>query len=177
MPVRHVVSVSTSEMFRAGRTRGIHALVTSSRAFALLATAVVLAGVGLVIRGLPSAPSATPAASHANPSATPSQPSPTAKPRPAPSFKRGEVAVEVYNNSGVHGLAAAVSARARDAGWNVVGSDNWYGTIPASTVYYPARLRSAATALARDLGISRVKPAVAPMRGDRLTVVLTGDYA
>jgi hypothetical protein len=31
--------------------------------------------------------------------------------------------------------------------------------------------------LARDLGIARVKPSIAPMRNDRLTVILTGDYA
>ena len=28
------------------------------------------------------------------------------------------------------------------SGWNVVGSDNWYGTIDASTVYYPARTQA-----------------------------------
>ena len=34
----------------------------------------------------------------------------------------------------------------------MVGSDNWYGTIPASTVYYPARLETAGKLLALDLG-------------------------
>jgi hypothetical protein len=43
-------------------------------------------------------------------------------------------------------------------------------------VYYPDRLKAAGALLARDLGISRVKPAIAPMRPDRLTVILTGDY-
>ena len=91
--------------------------------------------------------------------------------------KRGDVIVEVFNNSGITGLAGRTSGTAKSAGWNVVGSDNWYGTIPATTVYYPERLAAAAKILARDLGIQRVKPAIDPMRLDRLTVILTTDYA
>ena len=109
------------------------------------------------------------------------KPSPTAAPRPTkkprpdkPTVKRGEVYVEVYNNSGVTGLAGRVADRAADVGWQVVGSDNWYGTIPSSTVYYPARLEAAARLLALDLGIRRTAPAVDPMRLDRLTIILTG---
>jgi hypothetical protein len=101
-----------------------------------------------------------------------------AKPRhtaPAkPSVDRSKVVVEVFNNSGVTGLAGTVAARTAHAGWQVVGSDNWYGTIPASTVYFPPRLKAAAHLLALDLGVHRVMPAVAPMRLDRLTVILTG---
>ena len=59
----------------------------------------------------------------------------------------------------------------------MVGSDNWYGTIPASTVYYPPRLTEAGRLLALDLGIQRRQPAVDPMRMDRLTVILTDDAA
>jgi hypothetical protein len=95
---------------------------------------------------------------------------------PKPTFKRSDVFVEVYNNSGITGLAGTTATRASGAGWNVVGSDNWYGTIPASTVYYPRRLEDAAHALAKDLGIRRLQPAVDPMRLDRLTVILTADY-
>ena len=94
-----------------------------------------------------------------------------------PSIQRGRVYVEVYNNSGITGLAGSVATRASNAGWNVVGSDNWYGTIPANTVYYPQRLKAEAKALALDLGISRLEPAVDPMRLDRLTVILTGALA
>ena len=53
-------------------------------------------------------------------------------------MRRGGTYVEVYNNSGISGLAGTTAARAQGAGWQVVGSDNWYGTIPASTVYFPA---------------------------------------
>jgi LytR cell envelope-related transcriptional attenuator len=94
-----------------------------------------------------------------------------------PVVKRGSVYVEVYNNSGITGLAGRVAGQASDAGWQVVGSDNWYGTIPGSTVYYPERLKAAARMLALDLGVHRVAPAVDPMRRDRLTVVLTADAA
>lgn len=90
---------------------------------------------------------------------------------------RADVYVEVYNNSGITGLAGRYAGTATDVGWQVVGSDNWYGTVPGSTVYFPARLESAAELLALDLGISRVMPAMGSMRLDRLTVVLTADAA
>lgn len=110
------------------------------------------------------------------PSAT-STPTPAATPKPEkrkPAVDRGKVYVEVYNNSGITGLAGRVAGQATRAGWKVVGSDNWYGTIPSSTVYYPERLKKAAKVLALDLGINRTAPAIDPMRRDRLTVVLTG---
>ena len=82
--------------------------------------------------------------------------------------------VEVYNNSGISGLAGDTGAVLQDSGWRVVATDNWYGEIPANTVYYPSRLKAQAGLLARDLGISRVHPAVSPMSFDRLTVILVG---
>ncbi len=88
--------------------------------------------------------------------------------------KRGEVYVVVFNNTTTAGLAAEVSAQTAEVGWNVVGADNWYGTIPATTVYYPPKLKKAADLLALDLGIDRTAPAVDPMQLDRLTVILTG---
>ena len=100
-------------------------------------------------------------------------PSEQAKPKPKPAVQRGKVYVEVYNNSGVTGLAGRVADRAIDMGWQVVGSDNWYGTVPATTVYYPERLKRAAKTLALDLGIQRTALAVDPMRRDRLTLILT----
>ena len=118
--------------------------------------------------------------------AAPSEPPPVTKaPKPVieekkkprkPPVRRGQVYVEVYNNSGISGLAGRTAAKAGGAGWQVVGSDNWYGTIPASTVYFPERLRAEARLLGRDLGIRRLKPSIAPMRLDRLTVILTSDY-
>lgn len=113
---------------------------------------------------------ARPAAS-ASPSA---QPAPTPAPRPTkPPLRRGAVSVEIYNNSGITGLAGQTAADAAEIGWNVVGTDNWYGTVPNSTVYYPPALKRAARQLALDLGIERLMPAIETMSADRLTVVLT----
>ena len=102
----------------------------------------------------------------------PSKPATPKKPK----VDRSKVYVVVFNNSNVGGLAGRVAAKASQIGWQVVGSDNWYGTIPASTVYFPARLKAQARLLGKDLGITRLKPTIAPMRGDRLTVILTRDY-
>ena len=99
-----------------------------------------------------------------------------AKPEPK-ALRRGDVYVEVYNNSGISGLASSTANTIAGAGWQVVGSDNWYGTISASTVYYPGRLEDEAKLLAKDLGIKRMKPAISPMRLDRLTVILTADFS
>jgi hypothetical protein len=104
-----------------------------------------------------------------------SPPEPRHRHRPSgPTVDRGKVVVEVFNNSSISGLARSVAGQAAHAGWQVVGSDNWYGTIPASTVYYPPRLAAAGHLLALDLGVHRTMPAVTPMRLDRLTVILTG---
>jgi LytR cell envelope-related transcriptional attenuator len=94
-----------------------------------------------------------------------------------PAIDRSQVLVEVFNNSTVSGLAARVATRTSQLGWQVVGSDNWYGTIPASSVYYPPQLAKAGRQLALDLGIHRTMPSVSPMRLDRLTVILTGPLA
>jgi hypothetical protein len=104
-----------------------------------------------------------------SPSATPSATKPAR-------IKRSQTLVEIFNNSRVKGLAAATAEKAKLARWNVVGTDNWYGTVDATAVYYPPGLKPAAEALATDLGIKKLKPSIPPMRLDRLTVVLTADY-
>ncbi|MDF9716064.1 LytR C-terminal domain-containing protein [Nocardioides sp. ChNu-153] len=117
------------------------------------------------------------ATSEATPTETAtSAPAPPPAPEPPP-VDRAQVVVEVFNNSGIRGLASRTGDEAAAAGWQVVGSDNWVGTIPASTVYFPERLEREAQLLAEDLGITRLMPAVDPMRGDRLTVILTADRA
>lgn len=100
---------------------------------------------------------------------------PTATPKPEPQVKRGEVYVEVFNNSGIKGLAATTAAKATTVGWAVVGEDNWYGVVPTTTVYFPPRLKAAGKQLALDLGIKRTAPAVGEMKRDRLTIILTTD--
>ena len=73
------------------------------------------------------------------------------------------------------GLAGRVAQRATGAGWQVVGEDNWYGTVPATTVYHPPKLERAAKLLALDLGIDRTLQATGAMKLDRLTLILTGE--
>lgn len=109
--------------------------------------------------------------------AEPAPATPVQTPKPTPTIKRGEVYVEVFNNSGIKGLAATMATKATQVGWQVVGEDNWYGVIPASTVYYPQRLEAEAKQLSLDLGIGRTALAVEPMKMDRLTIVLTADAA
>ena len=119
---------------------------------------------------------ATIASAGQTPSAEPTPTAtPTREPKPKPQVKRGEVYVEVYNNSGIRGLAAATAAKATGVGWAVVGEDNWQGLIPTTTVYFPPRLQAAGKQLALDLGIKRTAPAVGVMKRDRLTVILTTD--
>ena len=168
-------------------------LAMSSPVALLSAGAVVVAAVAFVATGTRPSPADVAAPVTATPSAVPAPLTRAQQPvirekkkqkgevqadKPEREVvRRGETYVEVYNNSGISGLAGTTAARAQGAGWQVVGSDNWYGTIAASTVYYPPRLRTEAGLLAKDLGIIRLQPAIAPMRFDRLTVILTTDYS
>ncbi|MDP3967156.1 MAG: LytR C-terminal domain-containing protein [Nocardioides sp.] len=171
-----------------GRSRRERGVAAPASVAVLSTAAVVVAGVFYLATGGAAdepapAPVAIPAATPTpTPQVTPSETAePTAKPKSKPKRKqpvvrRAATYVEVYNNSGVPGLAARTGREARGAGWQVVGEDNWYGTITASTVYHPPEERPAARLLAEDLGIERIRPAVEPMRFDRLTVILTSDY-
>jgi hypothetical protein len=169
------------------RVRDQRGVVLPSPVMVLSVVAVTMCALawGLTRHHEPTERLVTPSAKH-----TPSAPASTYQP-PAkktkqkkhhhqasrPALDRSKVIVEVFNNSRVRGLAGRVATRAAHLGWQVVGSDNWYGTIPASTVYYPPRLTKAGHQLALDLGIHRTMPAVTPMRLDRLTVILTGPLA
>lgn len=115
-------------------------------------------------------PTPSPSASESPRATAPPKPKKTKEP-----VQRDAVFVEVYNNAGITGLADRVGGSAASAGWNVVGTDNWYGTVPTNTVYFPGRLERQADQLALDLGIGRVMPAIGAMKGDRLTVILTGE--
>ena len=165
------------------RSRGERGVVFPSPVVILSVVAVAMAAIAYVAtQGQPPTErEVTRVAAEPSSSATPEPSMTTTTPKPTkpakPAIDKGKVYVEVYNNSGVTGLAGEVAASATQAGWKVVGSDNWYGTIPASSVYYPPKLARAARALALDLGIRRTVPAVDPMKLDRLTVILTADHA
>ena len=155
--------------------------IALSSPLALLSAGVVLvAGAAFVFTGTDPAPADTARPVTATPSPTPTSTAPEPvvekkkEPKKKPVIRRARTYVEVYNNSGISGLAGSTARRVDAAGWQVVGSDNWYGTIPASTVYFPPRLQAQARLLGRDLGINRLRPAIAPMKFDRLTVILTG---
>jgi hypothetical protein len=81
--------------------------------------------------------------------------------------------IDIFNNSGIPDLAARRATFLAGAGWNVAATDNWYGDIPADTVYYGPRMRDDAVQLAKALHVERLHHAVAPMQFDRLTVILT----
>lgn len=90
---------------------------------------------------------------------------PTAQPVP-------QIAVYVFNQTPISGLAAQTGDELESLGWDVVGVDNWIGNVPEDTVYFYAGDRDAADRLAKAAGISRVWPASAPMPPNALTVIL-----
>ena len=98
------------------------------------------------------------------------------KPKKKP-VKRSAHSVVVFNNTRITGLAGRVSEQVRAAGWNVAAADNWYGTVSATTVYYPKGQKAAAQLLALDLGVARIMPADtgSDMSSTNLTLILTGE--
>jgi hypothetical protein len=104
-------------------------------------------------------------------------PEPSQSPEPtettAPAAKR-TATVSVLNNSGIAGAAKAFSAKVTQAGWTLGGIGNWTGSIGSNTVYYPPGMQEQGKLLAADVDIDRVQPSVAPMRPDRLTIILSG---
>jgi LytR cell envelope-related transcriptional attenuator len=171
---------------------GERGLALPSWAIGVSVGVVVVALLTFVVTGSPDRgdeAAANPVSETTDPSEEPSEPAETKTPgptkpddtttkRPRPDRKkttqRRDAYVEIYNNTTISGLANQTAAELQDAGWKVVGVDNWYGEIPADTVYHPQRLRDTARLLADDLGIRRLHIAVPPMRFDRLTVILTG---
>ena len=158
------------------RVRTQRGAVYPSPVVILSVIAVAMAGIAFVATR-DGAPEEKQISTISQPETTPSPTADASPTQPAepkkPEVDRSKVYVVVFNNSNVTGLAGRVASQASQIGWQVVGSDNWYGTIPASTVYYPQRLERAGKLLALDLGIQRTAPAVDPMRLDRLTVILT----
>lgn len=128
-----------------------------------------IASVKPTITPVATVPTTTPSTSAPT---TPTSPPPSEKTAPAPVARN--ILVGVYNNTGTAGLAQSAAAKARSAGWTVSGVGNWRGLISETTVYYPSGFEDQAQTLARDLGVGRVRPLVSPMRGDRLSLILSG---
>jgi LytR cell envelope-related transcriptional attenuator len=140
------------------------------------AAVVAVAAVGFVAVSQATEPAHHRAATPPHPTTTTHPPPPVPPSRPARHRPRRaptpRIPVEVFNNAGIRGLAAQTSTTLGEAGWNVVGVANWYGQIPQTTVYYPIGKKGAARELAKYLHARRLRPSVAPMRFDRLTVIL-----
>ncbi len=154
----------------------------SSPVALMCGAAVILAGLAYFNTDEPEKRPAVTTVAAPQKTSEPSKPARTerpavVKPRVERVPRRDTVYVSVFNNSNISGLAASTADRIGAVGWQVVGSDNWYGTIPATTIYYPDRLEKAARLLSKDIGVPRVMPAVDPMSMDRLTVIVTADYA
>jgi hypothetical protein len=81
----------------------------------------------------------------------------------------------VLNNSRIHGLALTGAATFRNGGWTVVGTGNYTGRLPQTTVFYSPGSQAAAETLARQFPtVTAVKPRPAGFNGDApLIVVLT----
>jgi hypothetical protein len=176
VPLRHRVSIRTDRP----RPAGDEGFVMSSPLALMSAAAVLLAGVAFLATDRDTAPPEQAVlATTAKPTEQPVtiEATPEPKKKPEPEVKRTEIYVSVYNNSNITGLASSTASRIGGAGWQVTGSDNWYGTIPATTIYYPPNFKDAAEVLSKDIGVQRLMPAVDPMSMDRLTVILTADFA
>ena len=138
-----------SQVTELSRVRDEQGVVLPTRLLALCISAVAVAALVFVANDPDKAPTdqtATPAVSE--PSATPSATA-TTTPEPAkPSEAEAEADqagrgfVVVFNNTRTKGLAGGVAGKAKSAGWNVVGSDNWYGTVDGTSVYFPPRLKA-----------------------------------
>lgn len=142
----------------------------------------------------PDAPSAPPPAPSSVPSppAQDNAPSPAGPPTQAPTSQQSPgsqaggqtdakwVAIRVYNNSTIKGLAARAADDFRADGWNITEAGNYpYGIVPHSTAYYTPGTdeETAAKALAAEFdlqaqprfeGIENSSPGV--------IVLVTNDY-
>jgi hypothetical protein len=84
-----------------------------------------------------------------------------------------QIPVYVFNQTSVTGLAAETASQFEADGWNIVGVDNWVGTVPEDTVYFYPGDRAAADRLSQSFpAVGRVWPASAPMPAGALTVIL-----
>lgn len=106
------------------------------------------------------------------PAPTPTASASASAPSATPAVAR-TATVSVLNNSGIAGAAKAFSAKVTGKGWTLGGIGNWTGRIDGNTIYYPEGMQAQARLLGQDVAIDRILPAVAPMRMDRLTIILS----
>ena len=140
---RRAASASRSEPMSHPAPRNQRGVVFPSPVVMLSMIAVAMAGIAFVAtRGdEPTEREVTTVARaerprRRRPRAAPTATSPKPKPKPPVAARQGlrrGLQQLRHHRPGRRGRRR----RPADVGWQVVGSDNWYGTIPATTVYYP----------------------------------------
>lgn len=78
----------------------------------------------------------------------------------------------VLNSTTREGWARETADSLQEAGWRIDDIGNWSERPPQTTVYYPSGAKAAATELASDLGVDRVREAYDALPEGRLVVVL-----
>jgi hypothetical protein len=125
---------------------------------------------------LSQAPATSSPATSTAPSTTAPPPSTETVDKTEPADPR-DVQVVVLNQTSRSGLAGSVADRLRGKGWTVPAVGNFRGTVPATTVYYPAGQDAAAQAAAESLPTTpRIRPRFGNLSTTRLTVVVTDSY-
>nr|WP_272923950.1 LytR C-terminal domain-containing protein [Streptomyces sp. SID3343] len=130
-----------------------------------------------ITSGRSQQPAASAVPAPAPPAAPASVPPAALTPAQPPVIPRGAHGkVVVLDQSKVPALAQRMARRLEAAGWEVTGTDDFRGTVPATTVYHPADQAPQARALAVGLpGIGRIRPAFAGIPLNRLTVIVVDD--
>lgn len=85
--------------------------------------------------------------------------------------------VVVFNQTVRRGLAADFRDALVAAGWEVAATDDWRGTVPATTIYYPPGMQDAARALMSQFpAVERIRPAFPGIPTSQLTVILCKEF-
>ncbi|MGQ0631175.1 MAG: LytR C-terminal domain-containing protein [Sporichthyaceae bacterium] len=112
-----------------------------------------------------------------SPAAAEPEPAPIRLVYPMSDAEKRRSPVVILNQTGRGGLAADFQSALRKSGWKVPAVGDWVGTVPATTVYYPAGMEAAAKALMVEFSqVGRIRPAFAGIPDDRLTVILAGAF-
>lgn len=88
-----------------------------------------------------------------------------------------EVPVVLFNQTTRTGLATAFQEVLEADGWTVPTVDDWRGTVPATTVYYPPGMQAGAKALMAEFpDIARIRPSFPGIPDEALTVILCKEF-
>src|SRR5581483_6586053 len=95
---------------------------------------------------------------------------------PSSEVLSGGPQVVIFDQTRHRDVVVEFRAALRAAGWDVAGTGPWYGSVPVTTVYYPAGQEAAAKALmAKFPSITRSLPVFDGVPADKLTVIICKD--